>query len=48
MKKNNFVDFLMRYGVVFALTILIVISLSISLTAFLGVVVAWAWWQEIR
>ena len=48
MKKNNFVDFLMRYGVGFALTILIIISLSVSLTAFLGVVVAWAWWQEIR
>jgi hypothetical protein len=48
MKKNNFTDFLMQHGPGFALTILIIISLSLSLTAFLGVVVAWSWWQQIR
>ena len=37
MKKNNFIDLLMRHGVGFALALLVIISLSLSLTAFLGV-----------
>jgi hypothetical protein len=45
---KNFVNFLMRYGTGFALTILIVTALSISLTAFLGLVLVWAWWVQVR
>lgn len=46
-KKNNFTDLLIRHGLGFALAFLVIVSLSLSLTAFLGIIVAWAWWQEI-
>jgi hypothetical protein len=48
MKKKSFTDFLLRHGLGFALTFLVIVSLSISLTVFLGVVLAWAWWEQIR
>lgn len=48
MKKKRFLDFLMRHGTGFALAILIIIALSISMTAFLGLVLAWAWWEHVR
>ena len=48
MKKTRFIDFLLRHGLGFALTFLVIVGLSISLTVFLGVVLAWAWWEQVR